>query len=175
MPAVTAYFSDFGTASARTLAARVTASAKKMSAETSAMASASCQRNPMFVTTVYVKNALIPMPGVKMIGASAQSAISRHPIAEANIVANTLSSAGIPPSARISGLTMMMYEMAKNDVRPAITSTRLLCTLSELILHSPFQFSSIIPNVPSEKRAYDFSTMFFSLKWEETVLRGESS
>ena len=138
MPAVTAYFSDFGTASASTLPARVTARAKKMSAETSEMASASCQRNPMFTTTVYVKNALMPMPGVRMIGASAQNAINRHPIAEAKIVANTLSSAGIPPSARISGLTMTMYEMAKNDVSPAITSTRLLGTLFELISHPPF-------------------------------------
>ena len=163
MPAVTAYFSDFGTASARTLPARVTASAKKMSAETSEMASASCQRNPMFVTTVYVKNALIPIPGVKMIGASAQSAISRHPTAEANIVANTLSSAGIPPSARISGLTIMMYEMAKNDVSPAITSTRLLCTFSELIPHSPF-FFDCIKCAKRKKGHMTFQRTFFSLK-----------
>ena len=90
------------------------------------------------------------MPGVRMIGASAQNAINRHPIAEAKIVANTLSSAGIPPSARISGLTMTMYEMAKNDVSPAITSTRLFGTLFELISHPPFFLS--ISNKTIEKK-----------------------
>ena len=59
-----------------------------------------------------------------MIGALAQKAMIRHPITEEKMVANTLKSVGIPASFRISGLTIMMYEMAKKPVTPAISSLR---------------------------------------------------
>ena len=96
-----------------------------------------------------------------MIGASAQSAISRHPTAEANIVANTLSSAGIPPSARISGLTMIMYEMAKNDLPPLPRA----CSARSLNSYRiPLSFL-IILNMPNKKKGHvTFQCAFFSLK-----------
>ena len=43
----------------------------------------------------------------------------RQPMMDEKIVAKTESSAGIPASARMMGLTTMMYEMAKKAVMPA--------------------------------------------------------
>ena len=50
----------------------------------------------------------MPMPGVSTIGASATKAMMKQPMTEEKMVAKTDSSAGMPASARISGLTMMI-------------------------------------------------------------------
>ncbi len=71
MPTVIAVLSDAGTAAASSVRRRVHATMANSTAATSEMASASCHARPIEATTVYVKNALMPMPGVRMIGASA--------------------------------------------------------------------------------------------------------
>ena len=50
----------------------------------------------------------MPIPGVRIMGASATKAIMRQPITEEKMVAKTLMPTGMPASARISGLTMIM-------------------------------------------------------------------
>ncbi|AKN53057.1 hypothetical protein AB434_0652 [Heyndrickxia coagulans] len=64
----------------------------------------------------------------------AQNPIIRQPATEDRMVANTLKLTGIPASAKIIGLTMMIYEMAKKPVIPAVISLFII-DLSEKACH----------------------------------------
>ena len=66
---------------------------------------ASCHEKFKLKITVYVKNAFNPIPGASAYGTFAIKPIARVEIAEAKIVAKNTACAGIPPSARIDGLT----------------------------------------------------------------------
>lgn len=73
--------------------------------------------------TVYTKNALRPIPGACASGRFDKRPISTVPImAESAVVTYIASNDTVPRFANIPELTTRIYAMARNVVKPAITS-----------------------------------------------------
>ena len=72
---------------------------------------------------MYTKNALIPIPGACASGRLDRSPISTVPmIAESAVVTYMASNDTTPSVANIPALTIRMYAIARNVVRPAMIS-----------------------------------------------------
>lgn len=86
----------------------------------------------MPMQTVYVKNALRPIPGACANGTFARIAVKKQPIAAEIHVAIATPVAFIPVEPSMPGLTKIMYDIAKKVVKPPIISafTVVLCSLS---------------------------------------------
>jgi hypothetical protein len=83
-----ASFSERRIALERMLASGVNAVIVNSSPATNTVAKPSCQDKPIDCTIVYVKNALTPIPGTKIIGAFAYNPMNTQPTKDVNTVAS---------------------------------------------------------------------------------------
>ncbi|MNJ56256.1 hypothetical protein D3C77_517920 [compost metagenome] len=80
----------------------------KTSPATNTAASACCQVSPNENTSVNTKNALSPIPGTRIRGELAHSAISIQPMKEQMTVTIVAASYGIPTMLRMAPFTAMI-------------------------------------------------------------------
>ncbi|MNI61515.1 hypothetical protein D3C73_1167930 [compost metagenome] len=113
IPTVIACCRLCGIASLKIRYSEVNATMANSTPVTTTTARASRQSSFMECTSVYVKKALIPMPGTTTIGVLPPKAIIRHPDTAVSSVATIPARSGIPASCRIAALTITIYTEAK--------------------------------------------------------------
>jgi len=122
IPTATAFFIFAGIAlmiASRTLKSE--SMMKRMPSRKTAVR-AICQEYPIPMHTVYVKNALSPIPGASATGRFAKKAIIIVVIPDARAVAVKTPPALMPVWLSIPGFTARMYDIARNVVIPATIS-----------------------------------------------------
>ena len=116
-------------------------------------AMAVCQPRPMLPHRVKATIELMPMPEAQASGRFENTPIAIVITAAPRQVAVTAAVGLIPAADRMLGLTMMMYAMAKNVVRPARTSVAALEPRSENLKNvsiTPLFFGLLFPTMCSE-------------------------